>query len=81
MEPENPGVGVYRDEKLLWAALPKVRELRQRYAKVAVADRGAIYVWFGGAITALQGASEVIETLRRPPRSRPRRAACARRRP
>jgi succinate dehydrogenase / fumarate reductase, flavoprotein subunit len=36
-------VGVYRDEALLSAALPKVRELQQRYTKVAVADRGAVF--------------------------------------
>ena len=36
-------VGVYRDESLLAAALPKVRELRARYARVAVADKGRTY--------------------------------------
>ncbi len=36
-------VGVYRDEALLTAALPKVRELRQRYAKVGIADRGTVF--------------------------------------
>jgi succinate dehydrogenase / fumarate reductase flavoprotein subunit len=36
-------VGVYRDEALLSAALPKVRELRQRYAKVGIADRGSVF--------------------------------------
>ena len=32
-------VGVYRDEKLLSAALPKVRDLKKRYAKVGIADK------------------------------------------
>ncbi|HUQ77674.1 MAG TPA: succinate dehydrogenase flavoprotein subunit [Patescibacteria group bacterium] len=36
-------VGVYRDEALLSAALPKVRELKQRYAKVGIADRGSVF--------------------------------------
>jgi succinate dehydrogenase / fumarate reductase, flavoprotein subunit len=36
-------VGVYRDEALLSAALPRVRELRQRYAHVGIADRGSIF--------------------------------------
>jgi succinate dehydrogenase / fumarate reductase flavoprotein subunit len=36
-------VGVYRDEALLSAALPKVRELRQRYARVGIADRGTVF--------------------------------------
>ncbi|HLO36209.1 MAG TPA: succinate dehydrogenase flavoprotein subunit [Candidatus Deferrimicrobium sp.] len=36
-------VGVYRDEALLSAALPRVRELRQRYAKVGIADRGTVF--------------------------------------
>ena len=36
-------VGVYRDERLLSAALPKVRELKQRYARVCVVDRGTIF--------------------------------------
>jgi len=36
-------VGVYRDETLLSAALPKVRELKERYAKVCVADQGSVF--------------------------------------
>jgi succinate dehydrogenase / fumarate reductase flavoprotein subunit len=36
-------VGVYRDEALLSAALPKVRELKQRYASVCVADQGNVF--------------------------------------
>jgi succinate dehydrogenase / fumarate reductase flavoprotein subunit len=36
-------VGVYRDEALLSAALPKVRELKARYRKVAVADQGTVF--------------------------------------
>jgi succinate dehydrogenase / fumarate reductase flavoprotein subunit len=36
-------VGVYRDESLLSAALPKVRELKARYARVAVADKGRTF--------------------------------------
>ena len=36
-------VGVYRDAALLGAALPKVRELRQRYAHVGIADRGSVF--------------------------------------
>ncbi|HET7029352.1 MAG TPA: succinate dehydrogenase flavoprotein subunit [Candidatus Limnocylindrales bacterium] len=36
-------VGVYRDEALLSAALPKVRELKQRYRKVAVVDQGTVF--------------------------------------
>jgi succinate dehydrogenase / fumarate reductase flavoprotein subunit len=36
-------VGVYRDEALLSAALPKVRDLRKRYAKVGIADRGSVF--------------------------------------
>jgi succinate dehydrogenase / fumarate reductase flavoprotein subunit len=36
-------VGVYRDEALLSAALPKVRELKQRYAHVGIADRGSVF--------------------------------------
>jgi succinate dehydrogenase/fumarate reductase flavoprotein subunit len=36
-------VGVYRDEALLSAALPKVRELKERYAKVCVADQGSVF--------------------------------------
>jgi succinate dehydrogenase / fumarate reductase flavoprotein subunit len=36
-------VGVYRDEALLSAALPKVRELKKRYAHVGIADRGTVF--------------------------------------
>jgi len=36
-------VGVYRDDSLLSAALPKVRELKARYGRVAVADKGRTY--------------------------------------
>jgi succinate dehydrogenase / fumarate reductase flavoprotein subunit len=36
-------VGVYRDEALLSAALPKVRELKARYRKVAIADQGTVF--------------------------------------
>jgi succinate dehydrogenase / fumarate reductase flavoprotein subunit len=36
-------VGVYRDGTGLGRALPRVRELRQRYAEVAVADKGSVY--------------------------------------
>jgi succinate dehydrogenase / fumarate reductase flavoprotein subunit len=36
-------VGVYRDEQLLSAALPRVRELKMRYARVAVADQGVVF--------------------------------------
>jgi succinate dehydrogenase / fumarate reductase flavoprotein subunit len=36
-------VGVYRDDSLLSAALPKVRELKSRYARVAVADKGRTF--------------------------------------
>ncbi len=36
-------VGVYRDETLLSAALPMVRELRERYAKVGIADQGSVF--------------------------------------
>jgi succinate dehydrogenase / fumarate reductase flavoprotein subunit len=36
-------VGVYRDEALLTEALAKVRELRARYAKVAVTDKGTVF--------------------------------------
>ncbi len=36
-------VGVYRDEGLLTAALNKVRELRGRYAKVGVDDKGTVF--------------------------------------
>lgn len=36
-------VGVYRDEGLLTSALNKVRELRGRYAKVGVDDKGTVF--------------------------------------
>ncbi|MGZ9159932.1 MAG: succinate dehydrogenase flavoprotein subunit [Candidatus Limnocylindrales bacterium] len=36
-------VGVYRDETLLIAARTKVRELRARYAKVAITDKGTVF--------------------------------------
>jgi succinate dehydrogenase flavoprotein subunit len=36
-------VGVYRDQALLAAALPKVRELKARYARVSVADKGRTF--------------------------------------
>ncbi len=36
-------VGVYRDGTGLGRALPRVRELRERYAEVAVADKGSVY--------------------------------------
>ena len=36
-------VGVYRDEPLLSEALRKVRDLRGRYARVGIADRGRIF--------------------------------------
>jgi len=36
-------VGVYRDKALLSAALPKVRELKKRYARVGIADRGSVF--------------------------------------
>ncbi|MBA2756522.1 MAG: succinate dehydrogenase flavoprotein subunit [Chloroflexi bacterium] len=36
-------VGVYRDEGLLTAALNEVRELRGRYAKVGVDDKGTVF--------------------------------------
>ena len=36
-------VGVYRDAKLLTAALARVKELEARYGKVAVVDRGAVF--------------------------------------
>jgi succinate dehydrogenase / fumarate reductase flavoprotein subunit len=36
-------VGVYRDEALLTAARAKVRELRERYARVHVDDKGTIF--------------------------------------
>jgi len=36
-------VGVYRDEALLSAALPKVREFKERYAKVGITDRGSVF--------------------------------------
>jgi succinate dehydrogenase / fumarate reductase flavoprotein subunit len=36
-------VGVYRDDGLLTEALTNVRELRDRYAKVSVDDKGAVF--------------------------------------
>ncbi|HEX5590747.1 MAG TPA: succinate dehydrogenase flavoprotein subunit [Candidatus Limnocylindrales bacterium] len=36
-------VGVYRDEALLTDARAKVRELRDRYRRVSVADKGRVY--------------------------------------
>ena len=36
-------VGVYRDQALLAAALPRVRELKARYARVSVADKGRTF--------------------------------------
>jgi succinate dehydrogenase / fumarate reductase flavoprotein subunit len=36
-------VGVYRDEALLTAARSKVGELRDRYERVRVDDRGAVF--------------------------------------
>ena len=36
-------VGVYRDDKLLSAALAKVKELEGRYQKVAIADCGSVF--------------------------------------
>jgi succinate dehydrogenase / fumarate reductase flavoprotein subunit len=36
-------VGVYRDESLLRAALPKVRELKARFARVSVTDKGRTF--------------------------------------
>ncbi len=36
-------VGVYRDATLLGAALPKVGELRQRYERVKVDDKGSVF--------------------------------------
>ncbi len=36
-------VGVYRDEALLSAALPRVRDLKKRYAHVGIADRGSVF--------------------------------------
>ncbi len=37
------GVGVYRDASTLGAALPKVRELRERYGRVKVDDKGSVF--------------------------------------
>jgi succinate dehydrogenase / fumarate reductase flavoprotein subunit len=37
------GVGVYRDAATLGDALPKVRALRDRYSRVKVDDKGAVY--------------------------------------
>ncbi len=36
-------VGVYRDASTLGAALPKVRELRDRYSRVKVDDKGKVF--------------------------------------
>ena len=36
-------VGVYRDEGLLMAARSKVAELRSRYARVGIDDRGTVF--------------------------------------
>jgi succinate dehydrogenase / fumarate reductase flavoprotein subunit len=36
-------VGVYRDAKLLTAALAKVTELEGRYAKISIVDRGSVF--------------------------------------
>jgi succinate dehydrogenase / fumarate reductase flavoprotein subunit len=36
-------VGVYRDETLLSGAQAKVRELRDRYGRVSVADKGRVF--------------------------------------
>ena len=36
-------VGVYRDEALLVAARTRVQELRARYAKVAITDKGRVF--------------------------------------
>ncbi len=36
-------VGVYREESLLLAAQAKVRELRERYARITVADKGMVF--------------------------------------
>ena len=36
-------VGVYRDEKLLTGAVSRLRELRARYARASVQDKGRIY--------------------------------------
>jgi succinate dehydrogenase / fumarate reductase flavoprotein subunit len=36
-------VGVYRDETLLTEALAKVRELRDRYTRVGITDRGLVF--------------------------------------
>ena len=37
------GVGVYRDGSTLGGALPKVRALRDRYSRVKVEDKGAVF--------------------------------------
>jgi succinate dehydrogenase / fumarate reductase flavoprotein subunit len=37
------GAGVYRDGSTLGGALPKVRALRDRYSRVKVDDKGAVY--------------------------------------
>jgi succinate dehydrogenase / fumarate reductase flavoprotein subunit len=36
-------VGVYRDETLLLRAQAKVRELRERYPRVSLADKGCVF--------------------------------------
>jgi succinate dehydrogenase / fumarate reductase flavoprotein subunit len=36
-------VGVYRDERLLLRAQAKVRELRERYGRVSIADKGCVF--------------------------------------
>jgi succinate dehydrogenase / fumarate reductase flavoprotein subunit len=36
-------VGVYRDASTLGAALPKVRQLRERYGRVRVDDKGSVF--------------------------------------
>ena len=36
-------VGVYRTEALLSAALPRVRALKERYSRVHVDDKGAVF--------------------------------------
>ncbi len=36
-------VGVFRDKAMLEAALPRIRELRERYTRIRVADRGTTF--------------------------------------
>ena len=36
-------VGIYRDASTLGAALPKVRQLRERYGRVKVDDKGSVF--------------------------------------